>query len=183
MTTETFVARARLPASAEEAYDWHARPGAFERLTPPWQRVEVIERSAGGIEKGTRLVLRVAAGPLRRRLRSARDPRATLLRGRRSALLSNLLLPDAYVDCIPALIRRGLAEARRFRPHQQTTDRRDGSSVPGATPGFAGRLLAGERGRFGGPLLRRAEIAGGLPSHVVGVWRRPPSRRRTTPCP
>ena len=62
-------------------------------------------------------ILRVDAGPLRRRLRSARDPRALLRRGKRSSLLSSLLVPDAYADCIPGLIRAGRTEARRFRPH------------------------------------------------------------------
>ena len=36
-----------LPASVEEVFAWHERPGAFERLTPPWERVIVIERSGG----------------------------------------------------------------------------------------------------------------------------------------
>ncbi len=62
-------------------------------------------------------ILRVDAGPLRRRLRGARDPRALLRRGRRSPLLSSLLVPDAYADCIPGLIRAGRTEAHRFRPH------------------------------------------------------------------
>ena len=52
-----------LPASAEEAFAWHERPGAFERLTPPWERVEVVERT-GGIENGARATLRVHAGPV-----------------------------------------------------------------------------------------------------------------------
>lgn len=36
----TFVARTRIPASAEAVFDWHEAPGAFERLTPPWERVQ-----------------------------------------------------------------------------------------------------------------------------------------------
>ena len=52
-----------LPASAEEAFAWHQRPGALERLTPPWERVEVVERT-GGIEDGARATLRVHAGPV-----------------------------------------------------------------------------------------------------------------------
>jgi uncharacterized protein (TIGR01777 family) len=52
-----------LPASADEAFTWHERPGAFERLTPPWERVEVVERS-GGIQEGARTVVRVHAGPV-----------------------------------------------------------------------------------------------------------------------
>lgn len=55
--------RSRLPVSAEDALAWHARPGAFARLTPPWERAEVVERS-GGIEDGARTVLRLRAGPV-----------------------------------------------------------------------------------------------------------------------
>jgi uncharacterized protein (TIGR01777 family) len=52
-----------LPASAEEAFAWHARPGALERLTPPWERTEVVART-GGIEDGARTTLRVHTGPV-----------------------------------------------------------------------------------------------------------------------
>jgi uncharacterized protein (TIGR01777 family) len=52
----------RLPFPAEAAFAWHERPGAFERLTPPWEQVRVLERT-GGIEDGARTVLRVG-GPI-----------------------------------------------------------------------------------------------------------------------
>ena len=58
-----FSRRVRLPVPAREAFAWHARPGAFERLTPPWERVEVVERR-GGIEDGARLVMRVGPSPV-----------------------------------------------------------------------------------------------------------------------
>ncbi len=61
-----FIARSSIPAPAPSLYDWHARPGALERLTPPWDRVEVLERR-GGIEDGGRVSLRVKAGPFGRR--------------------------------------------------------------------------------------------------------------------
>ena len=35
----------RLPFSAESVFAWHERPGAFERLTPPWERAEVLEEN------------------------------------------------------------------------------------------------------------------------------------------
>ena len=53
-----------LPVSAEEAFAWHERPGAFERLTPPWERVTVLERS-GGIREGARTAVSVRVGPAR----------------------------------------------------------------------------------------------------------------------
>jgi uncharacterized protein (TIGR01777 family) len=55
--------RSRLPASVEEAFAWHERPGAFERLTPPWEPVQILERS-GGIKDGARTVLRLRLGPV-----------------------------------------------------------------------------------------------------------------------
>jgi uncharacterized protein (TIGR01777 family) len=55
-----------LPVSADRAFAWHERPGAFERLTPPWEPVHLIERS-GGIRNGARTVIQVRLGPLRMR--------------------------------------------------------------------------------------------------------------------
>ncbi len=56
MNTERFVLRSPMPASADELYQWHARPGAFERLTPPWETVRVLERH-GGIDDGAEVVV------------------------------------------------------------------------------------------------------------------------------
>ena len=56
MTRRTFVKRSRLEASADEVYRWHARPGALERLSPPWDP-PVVESRAGTIEdEGARVV-------------------------------------------------------------------------------------------------------------------------------
>ena len=66
MRLRRFVARSRVEASAAEAFRWHERPGALERLTPPWERVQVLARS-GGIRDGGRVVLHVPAGPIRMR--------------------------------------------------------------------------------------------------------------------
>jgi len=57
----SFVARCAIAAPRAAAYAWHARPGAFERLTPPKDAVRLVEDS-GGIEDGARKVL--AIGPL-----------------------------------------------------------------------------------------------------------------------
>jgi len=59
--TTLFVQRSRLAASAAEVFEWHARPGAFERLTPPWEHVRVLEKH-GGIENGARLVMQLGPG-------------------------------------------------------------------------------------------------------------------------
>lgn len=60
-----FVARTRVPVPAAALYAWHAAPGAFERLVPPWQRVEVVARE-GTIEDGV-VVLRLRGVPVRNR--------------------------------------------------------------------------------------------------------------------
>jgi uncharacterized protein (TIGR01777 family) len=52
-----------LPASAATAFAWHARPGAFERLTPPWDDVRIVSRT--GDLRGGEVVLSIRQGPLR----------------------------------------------------------------------------------------------------------------------
>lgn len=53
----------RIDIPVEDVWLWHTRPGAFERLTPPWEDVRVLERT-GGIENGARIVLEVKLGPI-----------------------------------------------------------------------------------------------------------------------
>ncbi len=51
-------------ATPAELFDWHTRPGAFARLAPPWERIEVVG-DFPQIVDGSRVVLRMAKGPLR----------------------------------------------------------------------------------------------------------------------
>ncbi|MDP3284147.1 MAG: SRPBCC family protein, partial [Desulfobacterales bacterium] len=62
MKTDTFIKKTYINAPVEEVFKWHSRPGALERLSPPWDPVRVIERK-GGIESGARVVLEMKAGP------------------------------------------------------------------------------------------------------------------------
>lgn len=59
-----FETRSKVGVTADELYAWHLRPGALERLLPPWERMEVIERS-GPIAEGSRVKLRVKVGLIR----------------------------------------------------------------------------------------------------------------------
>jgi len=59
-----FSARSRMPVQASELFAWHTREGAFERLSPPWEPAEVVERSGPGIHEGTRVVVRIKLGPV-----------------------------------------------------------------------------------------------------------------------
>jgi ligand-binding SRPBCC domain-containing protein len=58
------VRRLRLAATADEVYAWHAAPGALQRLTPPWEKVEVVRD--GGLHDGAEVVLRLRLGPFSR---------------------------------------------------------------------------------------------------------------------
>lgn len=59
--TTTREYRCRLPVSAGAAFSWHERPGAFARLTPPWEDVRVLGES-GGIRDGGAVVLETRIG-------------------------------------------------------------------------------------------------------------------------
>jgi len=59
-----FSARSRMPVQATALFAWHTREGAFERLSPPWEPAEVVERSGPGIHEGTRVVVRIKLGPV-----------------------------------------------------------------------------------------------------------------------
>ncbi|MHC4876444.1 MAG: TIGR01777 family oxidoreductase [Planctomycetota bacterium] len=59
-----FEKSSELPVSAETAFDWHCRPGAFERLAPPWESVELL--STDGIVDGGIARLQLSLGPLKK---------------------------------------------------------------------------------------------------------------------
>ena len=58
-----FVKETRIAAPPAAVFAFHERPGALERLTPPWERVEVVE-SPGTITPGSRVVIRTWMGPI-----------------------------------------------------------------------------------------------------------------------
>lgn len=54
-----------IDATAEELFDWHARPGAFYRLLPPWEDTKVVQRGKG-LDVGEITILDMPlAGPAR----------------------------------------------------------------------------------------------------------------------
>ncbi len=61
-----FEKQSRIEVPVKELFNWHKSPLAFERLTPPWEKVRVVERQ-GGIQSGGRMVLEIKQGPFRRR--------------------------------------------------------------------------------------------------------------------
>ncbi len=67
MVIETFEKKSRIRASAAAVFRFHERKEAFRLLSPPWQRITVVQPPRS-LEVGTRVVLRVAVGPVRRTL-------------------------------------------------------------------------------------------------------------------
>ena len=58
MSDQTFSRSLRVPVPVRDLFAWHERPGAFERLAPPWQDVRVLSRE-GGIRDGATVTLEV----------------------------------------------------------------------------------------------------------------------------
>lgn len=63
MARERFSRRVEVPVPVDELFRWHERPGAFERLSPPWDGVKVLGRT-GGIRSGDRVTISAPLGPL-----------------------------------------------------------------------------------------------------------------------
>lgn len=59
----TFVKESVIPASVPEVFAFHERPDAFERLQPPWDRVEIL-RPPVNLMIGTQVELRTRIGPI-----------------------------------------------------------------------------------------------------------------------
>ncbi len=57
-----FVKESRIAASPARVFAFHESPGALQRLTPPWETVEVVE-GGQSIRPGSRVVLRTKLGP------------------------------------------------------------------------------------------------------------------------
>ncbi|WP_412063359.1 TIGR01777 family oxidoreductase [Rubrivirga sp. IMCC45206] len=56
-----YTTRVAVPVPAADLFRWHARPGAFQRLSPPWQPVSLVSHE--GIRDGDRAVIRLGVGP------------------------------------------------------------------------------------------------------------------------
>ena len=57
-----FIKQSEVPAKPEEVFAWHEAPGAVEKLTPPWEKVEMVER-ASSLRVGSKVVFKVFMGP------------------------------------------------------------------------------------------------------------------------
>ena len=53
--------RSVIDTPAAALFAWHTRPGAFERLAPPWEHLRIVSRH-GGISDGSRVALEIRRG-------------------------------------------------------------------------------------------------------------------------
>lgn len=61
-----FEKRSEIAVPARELFDWHGRSGAFARLTPPWQSVEILREDPGlGVGKQVELKMSTPIGKRR----------------------------------------------------------------------------------------------------------------------
>ena len=58
-----FVKESLINATPERLFAFHASPGALQRLTPPWEKVKLIE-GGNSIRVGARVVLETRIGPI-----------------------------------------------------------------------------------------------------------------------
>ena len=67
MTLFHFSKRSRIDAPAADVFAWLNRPGAFERLVPPWESVTTISRTGTAPQPGSRTEFAIGVGPFRQR--------------------------------------------------------------------------------------------------------------------
>jgi len=58
----TFEKSTPIAAPADFAFAWHGRPGAFQRLSPPWEQLRIV-RASGGIRDGGELEFKIRLAP------------------------------------------------------------------------------------------------------------------------
>ena len=138
----------RVPVPAAELFAWHERPGAFERLAPPWQRVRVV-RTDGRITDGSRVELEAPLAPAP--LGALLDP------------LVGLVVPTRWV-----VEHRDYVAGRQFRDvllrgpfrrwehlHRMEPEGRSASVL---TDAIDLELPFGAAGRLAGEAIARAEL-------------------------
>ena len=65
-----FVHECEIPFPVHAVFAWHMRPGALERLLPPWEDVRIVAREGevaegGGVAEGGTVTIRARRGPLK----------------------------------------------------------------------------------------------------------------------
>ncbi len=59
-----FEHESNIGAPGSDAFSWHCRRGAFERLNPPWERVKVVDQPEGAVENLGTVRFKIRTGPV-----------------------------------------------------------------------------------------------------------------------
>ena len=92
-----FVHESVIPASVARVFAFHEHSDALRLLTPPWERVEIIQPPTS-LQPGTRVILRVHVGPF-----------SELLESEHTLSEKDVLFPDRQL--------RGTRAVRALRAH------------------------------------------------------------------
>jgi uncharacterized protein (TIGR01777 family) len=136
-----FVRSLHVPVAAAELFAWHERPGAFERLAPPWQRVRVV-RSDGRITDGARVEIEAPMAPAA--LGAVLDP------------LVGLVVADRWL-----VEHRDYVAGQQFRDVQVAGPFRRWEHLHQMTPDGPGASILTDRIEL--------ELPFGLPGRLVGT--------------
>lgn len=176
----TDLRSSRLGVSADELYRWHARPGAFERLTPPWEPVRVGARDSR-LALGARTHRRIGRGPFRlswlaehRAVDPGRGFTDVPLRGAFARWQHRHEFRPDGPDA--AILEDRILFAPPLGPRRRSLGSREGLRRP-RRAGEPGRGRAPRRGEDRRPPLERGAQAGswkaaqGEPAFSVRRWR------------
>lgn len=64
MAPKVFTWKSTIPLPVEEVFNWHTRPGAFDRLNAPWRPVRVIKAPSSLMPGEAALIRLPVAGPI-----------------------------------------------------------------------------------------------------------------------
>jgi len=188
---EIFFKRSSFAMTAETLFDWHERPGAFERLQPPADAGRILDRS-GTIRDGDRLTMLVPLGPFRVRWTAehsnyqygrqfvdvqVRGPFSRWEHTHRFTPLAgdSCLLEDSIRFCLPfhrltwplvrGMIRRKLERLFEYRHRILEADLAAIRSLRGRSPMHI--LVSGSNGLVGSSLIPFLSTAGHKISRLV----------------
>lgn len=177
MPTHKFERRVTVPVPVERLWEWHMAPGAFERLAPPWQRIEPVDLPESPAE-GARAVFRLRKGPFSIEWRAVLGPVEPPYRfvdtqesgpfgawrhehrfaadGARPSVLTDSVtyaLPAA-LGWLPGVAKPARGELERLFRFRHRRMSEDLARFPGELPG-PGRtvLVSGSRGLIGSRLV------------------------------
>lgn|GEM_PF-503429 len=130
MAHSTFERSSLINAPASEVRAWHFCEGAFEKLSPPWEKATVVD-SPGELKDGARAVIEVRIGPIKQRWVAVHE-----------------ITDDGFIDRQEEGPFAFWEHHHRFLPASDDTCRLVDSIRYRLPLGFLGKI-------FGGPLVRR----------------------------